>query len=117
MPWCTATGCCRCGRSRSRSRRSARRRRRYRGSRRPATRVMAVTGAGAVLLAAAVGGYEGVQVGRTLYFFEKSLHAVIVLLLIGSGAAAGLAQRVLAATPVRHRAAPLACAVALGLVP
>jgi hypothetical protein len=83
----------------------------------PATRVMAVTGAGAVLLAAAVGGYEAVQVGRTLYFFEKSLHTVIVLLLIGSGAAAGLAQRVLAATPARHRAAPLACAVALGLVP
>ncbi|WP_203917625.1 hypothetical protein [Rugosimonospora africana] len=83
----------------------------------PAIRVMAVTGAGAVLFAAGVGGYEGVQVGRTLYFFEKSLHTVIVLLLIASGAAAGLAQRVLDGVAVRYRAAPLACAVALGLVP
>jgi hypothetical protein len=40
-----------------------------------------------------------------------------VLLLIASGTAAGLAQRVLAGVAARYRAAPLACAVALGLVP
>jgi hypothetical protein len=98
----------------------------------PAVWIMAVTGAGAVAFTVGVGVYETTEVGRTLYFFEKSLHTVIVLLLVASGAATGLAQRVLPvaarsraaplarsrATPLaRSRATPLACALALGLVP
>jgi hypothetical protein len=83
----------------------------------PAARIAAVGTAGAAALACGVGLYERDEVGRTLYFFEKSMHTVIVLLLITSGAAAAVVQRLLDALALRTRAGLAAGALALALLP
>ncbi|GAA5181086.1 hypothetical protein GCM10023322_14910 [Rugosimonospora acidiphila] len=81
----------------------------------PAARIMAVSATGAAALTLGVGLYEVGEVGHTLYFFEKSLHTLIVLMLVASGAAAGLAQRLIIG--LRSRVALAAGALLLGLVP
>ncbi|HEY2670076.1 MAG TPA: hypothetical protein VGJ07_06830 [Rugosimonospora sp.] len=78
---------------------------------------------GMVASAAVLGAYQAIVDGSTGYYFEKSLHAVEVALLVGVGALALLVPpptRPRSATPRRHLAAALpavllAVAVAAGL--
>jgi hypothetical protein len=65
----------------------------------PAMWVIGVTVLGGVVVAALVGEYEFVEKGKTLYFFEKSLHGVTVLLLVGLGGTAVAVQRLLRSMP------------------
>ncbi|GIH13955.1 hypothetical protein [Rugosimonospora africana] len=88
---------------------------------RPRTWLRYGLAAGAMMAAAAVlGGYQAIVDGSTGYYFEKSLHAVEVTLLVGIGALALLVPppaRPASATPRRHLATALpAVLLAVSLV-
>ncbi len=57
------------------------------GLRRPAWRSYLCPVAGAAVVAAGIGGYQTVHDGGTGYYYEKNLTALLVVLLVGLGAA------------------------------
>jgi len=87
------------------------------------TPTMVVTGitiASAAAMALAIGLIQLQVLGRTVYFLDKSLHTLIVVLLVGLGALAPAASRMIGDTRAGRRNSRLAAAgagIALAIVP
>lgn len=64
-----------------------------RGLRSPARRAAAVTLAAALAEVGALAAYQYATVGRTVYYFEKTVHMLLVVALVGLGTVARLVPR------------------------
>jgi len=84
-----------------------------------AWRTVVIATAVSVLLTAVVGAYQLATVGRTLYYYERALHLVMVSVMVGIAATTRLAPRVSLppGSGWRRRAQTLAPLVALTLAP
>jgi hypothetical protein len=70
----------------------------------PSTLLAAAAMMAAAAMAAGIAAFQIARIGRTLYFFDKTLHIVIILFLVGLGAAAPLLERILRpGEPARSR--------------